>query len=176
MSGLLSRNPAAFWCDCHLSLIIGCDADPADRRRGYAGRRLDAELLFGLGGCGIGFTLRNPALIVTGALVGSSGAILQLHHVQGHEPVVLQRDPRRLRRRKRRAPGLDDGDRTVESGSAEDAAFIMEQAESRHHRSRLRHGGGAGAACAAEMADVLKSKGVKVSYAIHPVAGRCPGI
>ena len=52
---------------------------------------------------GIGFTLSKFALIITGSLVGSSGAILVLRHVQGHEPVVHLGDPRRLRRRDRSA-------------------------------------------------------------------------
>ena len=58
----------------------------------------------GWAAAGIGFTLDNTALIVTGSLVGSLGRDPELHHVQGHEPLVLQRDPGRLRRRQRRRP------------------------------------------------------------------------
>ena len=129
----------------------------------------------GWAAAGIGFTLGNLALIITGALVGSSGAILVLHHVQGHEPLVHLRHPRRLRRRDGAGAAGAVETRPVKQGSADDAAFIMKNA------SKVIIVPGYGMAVAQaqhalrEMADLLKKEGVEVKYAIHPVAGRMPG-
>ena len=101
----------------------------------------------GWAAAGIGFSLNNAMLIIAGSLVGSSGAILSLHHVQGDEPLVLQRHPRRLRRRGGAAGAARRKEqRPVKSGSADDAAFVLGNAETRDHRSGLRPGGGARAA------------------------------
>ena len=123
----------------------------------------------------LGFTLGNIALIITGALVGSSGAILSYIMCKGMNrnffSVILG------------GFGGDDGgaaaaggaDRPVKIGSAEDAAFIMKNA------SKVIIVPGYGMAVAQaqhalkEMANVLKEEGVEVKYAIHPVAGRMPG-
>jgi hypothetical protein len=103
----------------------------------------------GWAAAGIGFTLGNSALIITGALVGSSGAILSYIMCKGDEPLLHLGHPRRLRRRDRGGGGRRRRAKPVKLGSADDAAFIMKNAAEGHHRAGLRHGGGAGAARAA---------------------------
>jgi NAD(P) transhydrogenase subunit beta len=123
----------------------------------------------------LGFTLENVALIITGALVGSSGAILSYIMCKGMNrsffSVILG--------------GFGTGDgaaavgvketRPVKQGSADDAAFIMKNAR----KVIIVPGYGMAVAQAQhavrEMADLLKKEGVEVKYAIHPVAGRMPG-
>ncbi len=130
----------------------------------------------GWAACGIGFTIGNLALIVTGALVGASGAILSYIMCKGMNRSIFNVLLGGF--------GTDAGggaaasgvsDRTVKSGNADDAAFIMKNA------SKVIIVPGYGMAVAQaqhalrEMADVLKKEGVTVKYAIHPVAGRMPG-
>ncbi len=171
-----TESPTAYWLVVLLSFAIGfLIIIPI----GGADMPVVISMLNSYSGwaaCGIGFTLSNPALIITGALVGSSGAILSYIMCKGMNRSIFNvllggfggetAGPK---------AGVGTGDRTVKSGAADDAAFLMKNA------SKVIIVPGYGMAVAQaqhalrEMADLLKAEGVNVSYAIHPVAGRMPG-
>ena len=172
-----NQDPDTFWLLAFLSFLIGfLIIIPI----GGADMPVVVSMLNSYSGwaaCGIGFTLSNPALVITGAMVGSSGAILSYIMCKGMNRSIfnvllggfggeaVSAD---------QSQSISEG-RTAKSGAAEDAAFLMKNA----NKVIVVPGYGMAVAQAQhalrEMADILKNEGVEVAYAIHPVAGRMPG-
>ena len=172
---VLNQSPNIFWTIIVVSILLGfLVVIPI----GGADMPVVISMLNSYSGwaaCGIGFTLSNNLLIITGALVGASGAILSYIMSKGMNRSILSVVLGGFGGEQSVAVGTDNSDKIVKQGNAEDAAYILKNADS----VIIVPGYGMAVAQAQhalrEMGDILKKEGINVRYAIHPVAGRMPG-
>ena len=170
-----TQSPSLFWTLIAISFLVGVLLIIPI---GGADMPVVISMLNSYSGwaaAGIGFTLENTALIITGALVGSSGAILSYIMCKGMNRSFFNVILGGFGGTDSVSKSSSKEQKPVKSGNSDDAAFLMKNASS----VIIVPGYGMAVAQAQhalrEMVDTLKKNGIKVSYAIHPVAGRMPG-